>query len=268
MEIATRAGTATVTSCVRQILLTSYQRHQQRISFSTNCNRTTTFFYSFERLVRRYYSIALGINNLSIVATPFYRLKLSLAFATLSTQFIPGSSDEEHQSFIILSQINILPSPRYGLQLISNRALGPGRLQFTAYEDIAIHLHSPHDVPYTIDGDIKETILYGSVKEIVVSVIEMTNDLTTRELPIEKRKCRFYWELTNVGIEALYNHYSHSTCTVECSRFAQLKFCNCTHHLMPRNWRDGNVTCDYKGLTCLTDNFSKMQCDSKISFNF
>lgn len=174
---------------------------------------------------------------------------------SIHTRLFRRRASEYHY---ISLKMSISSSPKYGLQLISNRALGPGKLQFTAYEDIAIHLHSPHDVPYTIDGDIKETILYGSVKEIVVSVIEMTNDLSTRELPIETRKCRFYWELTNAGIEALYNHYSHSTCTVECSRFAQLKFCNCTHHLMPRNWRDGNVTCDYKGLTCLTDNFSKL----------
>lgn len=206
--------------------------------------------------MRKCCTIAHGTISLSTVAAPFYPLKLSLAFATSSIQFTPGFSDEEHKN-TTLYYLKFPNSPRYGLQLISNRALGPGRLQFTAYEDIAIHLHSPHDVPYTIDGDIKETILYGSVKDIVVSVIEMTNDLSTRELPIKTRKCRFHWELTNAGIEALYNHYSHSTCTVECSRFAQLKFCNCTHHLMPRNFRDGNVTCDYKGLTCLTDNFSK-----------
>lgn len=144
--------------------------------------------------------------------------------------------------------------------MIANRQSGPGRLIFTALEDITIHLHAPHDVPYTVDGDIKETVLYGSAKEIVVSVIEMTNESAVAAVALHRRMCRFLGELANVGVEALYDVYSHSTCTVECSRRAQLRLCNCTHHLMPRHRRDGNATCDLGGLICLTVNFSECVC--------
>lgn len=120
------------------------------------------------------------------------------------------------------------------MRLIANRILGPGKLSFTAFEDVSVQLHSSQDVPYTVDGDLKEIVVFGTVKELVVSVIEMTNDPSIRTVPIAQRKCRFYWESMHSGVESLFRYYSHSTCTVECSRFAQLKYCNCTHHLMQK----------------------------------
>lgn len=126
------------------------------------------------------------------------------------------------------------------MQLIANRIMGPGKLTFTAFEDVSVHLHSSLDVPYTVDGDVKATVVFGTVKDLVISVMEMTNDQNIKTVPIEQRKCRFEKEPMNVGIESLFQYYSHSTCTVECSRFAQLKYCNCTHHLMPKR-PAGNV---------------------------
>lgn len=127
------------------------------------------------------------------------------------------------------------------MRLIANRILGPGHLSFTAYEDVSVHLHSSHDVPYTVDGDLKANVVFGSVKNLVVSVMEMSNEPSIRQVPVDKRKCRFYWEPMSDGTESLFRYYSHSTCTVECSRFAQLKYCNCSHHLMPRRAGGGQL---------------------------
>lgn len=154
--------------------------------------------------------------------------------------------------------------PFAGRPLIANRQHGPGRLVFTAAEDVTVHLHAPHDVPYTgVDGDLRETVLYGSAKEIVVSLIEMTNEAAVRRVPLHRRRCRFLGELTHAGVDRLYGVHSHSTCTVECSRLAQLRLCNCTHHLMPRHAADANRTCTVRGLTCLTAKFNALVAERR-----
>lgn len=176
--------------------------------------------------------------NHSTVASGFCQLKRSLVFALPLTPFIPGIGHFTKRAFNLdpnyVFRISI-DRPKYGMRLIANRIMGPGKLSFTAYEDVSVHLHSSEDVPYTVDGDLKVTVVFGTVKDLIVSVMEMTNEPNIPTVPIEQRKCRFYWEPMNRGIESLFRYYSHSTCTVECSRFAQLKYCNCTHHLMPKS---------------------------------
>lgn len=125
--------------------------------------------------------------------------------------------------------------PAFGHRLIANRLTGPGSLSFTVYEDIQIHVHAPNEVPYATEGDIKENVFYGSYKEIFISVTEMVNDQSVKDISINYRKCRFPWELNNLNDLHYYKYYSHSTCTVECSMNIQLRLCNCTHHLMPKS---------------------------------
>lgn len=126
-------------------------------------------------------------------------------------------------------------SPKFGKKLFSNRELGPGVLKINLHEDATVYIHSALDVPHNSEGDIKENVLYGSLKEIVISIMEMDNAPAAVDVPISVRSCRFYWELNILGDDALYDYYSYSTCTVECARLAQIKHCNCTHHLMPIN---------------------------------
>lgn len=126
-------------------------------------------------------------------------------------------------------------SPHRGRRLIINRETGPGSLSFTAHEDIQVHIHASNEVPYTSEGGIKETVYYGSVKEVILSITEMVNDASVEDIKIQNRRCRFPWELPITQIPHHYNYYSHSTCMTECSIAIQIKYCNCTHHLMPRN---------------------------------
>lgn len=122
----------------------------------------------------------------------------------------------------------------YGHRLIMNHKTGAGKLEFVVTEDVSIHLHAPHEVPSLIEGDIKEKVLYGSVKEIIISVIEMVNDPTTIDVSINHRKCRFPWELDkNVRPTSVFNFYDHSICMIKCAEDIQRKYCNCIHHLMP-----------------------------------
>lgn len=72
-------------------------------------------------------------------------------------------------------------------------------------------------------------------------------------IPISQRRCRFSWEN---DLDAVYDLYSFSTCQTNCYNKAQVNFCNCTHHLMPRNPRF--PVCDFNGLICLTEHFMKI----------
>lgn len=132
-----------------------------------------------------------------------------------------------------------------------------------------MHVHAPHDVPYTADGDIKETILYGSVKTIIVALIEMSNEPAVANIHRQRRRCRFPWEgRADDDGDAdgrFYRYYSPSTCSVECASRAQMRLCNCTHHLMPMprkgRERPDDKVCDLLGLLCLTENV----CECLIS---
>lgn len=124
--------------------------------------------------------------------------------------------------------------PAYGHRLIANRVTGPGILSFTTHEDVQIHVHASNEIPNSIEGDIKENIFYGTDKEIILKITEIVNDHSVKDVAINYRKCRFSWELDNQNFESIYNYYSHSTCSVECTMNIQKQFCNCTHHLMPR----------------------------------
>ncbi|XP_052899905.1 uncharacterized protein LOC128306425 [Anopheles moucheti] len=77
-------------------------------------------------------------------------------------------------------------------RLVSNRATGPGRLEFRVLEDVQLYLHDEFSVPYSyVDRSLRETVLWGTRKEIVIRIIEMENMDTVHELPIWRRNCRF-----------------------------------------------------------------------------
>ncbi|KAG5670156.1 hypothetical protein PVAND_000437 [Polypedilum vanderplanki] len=149
-----------------------------------------------------------------------------------------------------------LTTPKFGKELFSNREIGPGRLKMMVTEDIQLFIHHPNDVPFAYgERDLKDTILWGSTKEIVIKVTEIINDDTVHTIPISQRRCRFSHENEP---NALYDLYSFSTCQTNCYNLAQVKLCNCTHHLMPRNPRLNIKECDFKGLICLTEHFMKI----------
>lgn len=161
-----------------------------------------------------------------------------------------------------------LTIPSYGKELFCNRENGPGKLRMMVTEDIQIFIHHPNDIPFAYgERDLRDTILWGSTKDIIVKVTEIVNDDTVSTIPVNLRRCRFSWENEP---DSVYNLYSFSTCQTNCYNNAQMDFCNCTHHLMPRPAKYNIPECNFKGLVCLTENFMKISevrkaCTSCIS---
>lgn len=154
-----------------------------------------------------------------------------------------------------------LTQPMFGKELFSNRENGPGRLKMMVTEDIQIFIHHPNDIPFVYgERDLRDTILWGSTKDIIIKVTEIINDETVLTIPVNQRRCRFSWENEP---NSVYNLYSFSTCQTNCYNLAQISFCNCTHHLMPRDNKFNTPECNFKGLVCLTENFMKISEERK-----
>ncbi|XP_055615379.1 pickpocket protein 19-like [Toxorhynchites rutilus septentrionalis] len=198
---------------------------------------------NFSTVVERYRSdCATLISNCYWQNEPFDCCRL---FLPLETEF--------GLCYSINSQNSL---QKAAFRLINNRYTGPGELRFKVNEDIQIYLHDSYAVPYAyVDRALKETVLWGMNKEIIIKVIEMENTGNVQDIPINRRYCRFPWENPDEFFH-LYSSYSFSSCAVECFMKTQLKYCNCTHHLMPRpkNGFKPVKICSFKGLTCLTEN--------------
>uniref|UniRef100_A0A182RPJ1 Amiloride-sensitive sodium channel n=1 Tax=Anopheles funestus TaxID=62324 RepID=A0A182RPJ1_ANOFN len=165
--------------------------------------------------------------------------------------------DTEFGRCFSVNAANVGIMSRVPPKLVSNRATGPGWLEFRVLEDVQLYLHDEFSIPHSyVDRSLRETVLWGTRKEIVVRVIEMENKDTVHELPIWRRNCRFPWETVNEAHQ-LYRYYSFSACSIECFWKTQLEICNCTHHLMPQTLTTTEYEtqiCSFEGLTCLTEN--------------
>lgn len=120
------------------------------------------------------------------------------------------------------------------IQFASSREIGPGFLKFDTSADIQLHIHPPIDIPLPyFESTIRETVLLGNSKEIIINVMEVYNHPSVYQLSLDRRRCRFSNERTDWGLEVgLYEFYSYSTCIVECGLKAQLEHCNCSSHFL------------------------------------
>lgn len=148
-------------------------------------------------------------------------------------------SFRKHSSFIISFSYLLLffnSSKVAETQYINNREVGAGFLTFEVTADIQLFLHSPFEIPFlTAEGMIRETVLQGLNKEVVINAMEVYNHPSLDNIDMEERKCRFFSELTELGRHLkLYSFYSFSTCVVECAFSIHLKFCNCSNHFLAK----------------------------------
>ncbi|KAK9499911.1 hypothetical protein O3M35_002850 [Rhynocoris fuscipes] len=132
--------------------------------------------------------------------------------------------------------------------LKSNRKTGPGRLDLTLYEAAVVYIHAPEDVPYINHPQEEKAVLnWGNILSLRFQVNEIENDpALRREVSVEQRNCRFPDE----NDIPMFKYYSYSTCVTYCRARAQIHYCNCTHHFMPK--LPGIKTCTIEGLSCLT----------------
>ncbi|XP_054747422.1 pickpocket protein 11 [Anastrepha obliqua] len=154
------------------------------------------------------------------------------------------------------------------IRFASNRETGPGNLKFDTSADIQLHIHSPIDIPLPfLEGMIRENVLLGSTKEIIINVMELYNHESVYQLSLDQRRCRFSHERTTWGHHVgIYDFYSYPTCIVECGLAAQLQHCNCSSHFLApavKSTRLSVPICDYRGLSCLTRHYEEIQLERK-----
>ncbi|XP_037720353.1 pickpocket protein 11 [Drosophila subpulchrella] len=149
------------------------------------------------------------------------------------------------------------------VQFTNNRMTGPGHLNFHAAADVQLYVHAPIDVPYQFsEGMIRETVLLGHYKELILNVIEVHNDESVQDLSMEQRRCRYGNEHVPER-QGIYEFYSYSGCVVECTVHLQLENCNCTSHFMATPGQNNLAACDYRGLICLTRIRDKIMTERK-----
>ncbi|KAF5298771.1 hypothetical protein FQR65_LT09640 [Abscondita terminalis] len=168
-------------------------------------------------------------------------------------KFLPLST--EYGTCFTINSLHTNRTLTSDLNMESNRATGPGELYIEAIEDMRIYFHAPEDVPFiNSNSEQRKDIGLGEIYNVSISVIEIKNDERIKNIPIDKRGCRFPWENPNDLI--VHKYYSYSSCVVQCHANAHQDLCNCTHHFMPVLSED--QFCDVEGLQCLTENFDTL----------
>ncbi|XP_068155108.1 sodium channel protein Nach [Drosophila tropicalis] len=149
------------------------------------------------------------------------------------------------------------------VQYMNNRITGAGHLEFHALADIQLYVHAPIDLPFQFsEGMVRETVLLGHYKELILNVIEVYNHDSVQDLSMEQRRCRYSHEHVP-GRTGIYEFYSYSGCVVECTVALQLLHCNCTSHFMAVPGTNTLPVCDYQGLVCLTQTNEKLMAERK-----
>lgn len=159
--------------------------------------------------------------------------------------------------------INSLHSPN-AHEIRKTFFLAPHKNKRDSFEIILSHdyevfLHAPEDIPFwNMEYDRKMTIVYGSQATIIFSILDVINEREVALTSPEVRRCRFVDEVPANFLA--YHKYSYSVCITQCRIEAQLKLCNCTHHMSPIEYQ--NRYCNLEGINCLTLNYdilSKLQ---------
>lgn len=137
-------------------------------------------------------------------------------------------------------------------------------IQLDISQDFEGFVHSSEDIPFwNLEYDRKVSITYGTNAEVVFTTSEVVNEPEVALAPPEVRQCRFLEELPE-DIKA-FKYYSYSVCITECRIRAQIKLCNCTHHVSPKFYEE--KYCDFEGLKCLTRNYDALRKIKIPDFN-
>ncbi|CAH0700013.1 unnamed protein product [Spodoptera exigua] len=131
-----------------------------------------------------------------------------------------------------------------------------GVLEITLSQDYESFIHSPEDIPFwNMEYDRRITTLYGAEATVRFSIMDVVNEPEVPLIALEVRQCRFPDEVPASYIA--FKQYSYSVCIIQCRIEAQLKLCNCTHHLSPVQYKDRY--CGLEGLKCLTKHYQTLR---------
>lgn len=131
------------------------------------------------------------------------------------------------------------------LAMVSNIKSGPGKLYLEINGAANVYILGEQEVPSmtTLTTDVIQVTPRIKYRRFL-AVKEIDNQpevsvgppfcyalllFQVKDVSIRQRKCRFSDE-SDLNV---YRYYSYSACCVQCRKDAQLKICNCAHHLMP-----------------------------------
>ncbi|XP_052754478.1 pickpocket protein 19-like [Galleria mellonella] len=148
--------------------------------------------------------------------------------------------------------------------LTVNRRRQPSLL-LSVKQKIGIRVHSPDDMVFAGMENVlgqPVAIPFVSDYEIILKAEETLSDQSVSSMSRPPRTCLYEHERPSFAHHWTFMKYTYDNCRFYCRALAQVEFCNCTHHFMPRL---GNYPmCDIQGLTCLgkhRDLFSATNCD-------
>lgn len=76
----------------------------------------------------------------------------------------------------------------------------------------------------------------GYIYHLMVKNIQTVSSSEVRDLPIQRRRCRYFDEPESVGIP----HYTYKLCTMKCRRKLAIKLCGCSPPFYRQLNRPGN----------------------------
>ncbi|GLV38485.1 pickpocket 13 [Carabus blaptoides fortunei] len=137
--------------------------------------------------------------------------------------------------------------------MISNRRNGPGNFYIEVYGFVNIYILGEQEVPSltTLQTDMLQVSPHIHYHRYM-AIKEIDNDEEVRDVEISQRNCRFMEE-NNLDV---YHYYSYSACCVQCRKNEHIRFCNCTHHLMPNSLP--KEQCNLAGMACLNENYNEL----------
>ncbi|EFA08448.1 sodium channel protein Nach [Tribolium castaneum] len=139
------------------------------------------------------------------------------------------------------------------LKMVSNIKTGPGKLYLEINGFANVYILGEQEVPSmtTLTTDVIQVTPHIHYRRFL-AVKEIDNQPEVKDVSIRQRKCRFSDE-SDLNV---YRYYSYSACCVQCRKDAQLKICNCAHHLMPNT--PPKNKCNITGLYCLSKHYNEL----------
>ncbi|RZC35102.1 degenerin del-1 [Asbolus verrucosus] len=164
-----------------------------------------------------------------------------------------GSIDSEMGVCYAVNSIQVRDQKTPKLSMISNKNTGPGSLYMEINGFANVYILGEQDVPSltTLTTDVIQVtprIYYHRF----LAIKEIENQPEVRDVSVRQRKCRFSDE-TDLDV---YPHYSYSACCVQCRKDAQIRTCDCAHHLMPNLL--SQKQCNITGLYCLSKHYNEL----------
>ncbi|XP_021931301.1 sodium channel protein Nach-like [Zootermopsis nevadensis] len=125
--------------------------------------------------------------------------------------------------------------------------------KFSLERQARVVITSAYEVPDATNKQYETRV--GYIYHLMVKNIQTVSSSEVRDLPIQRRRCRYFDEPESVGIP----HYTYKLCTMKCRRKLAIKLCGCSPPFYRQLNRPGRQKiCNIKGLICLGENTGRL----------